>query len=53
LKENKHTEENSFLLIFKNGHINHCEMKIMRGLGTEVEDDRKSLEKSICLNDER
>lgn len=57
LKENKPTEKRSFLPIFKNEHINHCKYESHKGgnsgLETEMGDDRKSLEKSICLNDER
>lgn len=57
LKENKPTERSSFLHIFENGYINHCRNESHRGgrssLETKMGDDRKSLEKSICLNDER
>jgi hypothetical protein len=46
-----------FLHIFKNEHINHCKNESHKGgksgLETEMGDDRKSLEESICLNDER
>lgn len=57
MKENKLTEKKFSLPIFNNGHINHCENESHKGgksgLETEVGDDRKSLEKSICLNDEK
>lgn len=42
-----------FSLSLKMAILITVKMKIMRGLETEMEDDRKSLEKSICLNDER
>lgn len=57
LEENKPTEKMSFLHIFANGHINHCKNENHKGgksgLETKMGDDKGSLEKSICLNDEK
>lgn len=57
MKENKPTEKRSFLRIFKNGHINHCNNESYKGgksgLKAEMRDDRTSSETSICLNDKR
>jgi hypothetical protein len=56
LTENEPAEKRTFLHIFINGHINHCKKESHNGgkeaLETEMVDDRKSLGKSIRLNDE-
>lgn len=48
-------EKRTYLRIFMNGHSNHCEKESHNGvkdsLETEMGDDRKTLGKSIHLND--
>lgn len=55
LRDNEYAKKITFFCIFINGYINHCRRENHNGgkdsLETEMEDDRKSLGKSICLND--
>lgn len=55
LRDHEYADKRTFFCIFINGYVNPCKREShsggKNGLETEIEDDRKSLGKSICLND--